>query len=621
MIIGIDWGSYLDYRGEVMLPWSELVREVGVSFAVFKGAQEQISDYGNYSTVKNIQAARAAGVPIVGCYYWHDPTASPSFLVELYSQAITREQPDFIAVDIEQWDDGNGNKLPPAQISETARLLCEGLRDRHPDKRVIVYSRQNFPTSFSPAMNAWLPAFNGGWVASWPDYGLDVYHAPSWVYVRAGMTRHNVDKYFTRKDLWEVINIADWQPSNMEAWSTWRIWQYSSRMMLPVGSTYGGQLDWNIFNGTLDEMLDWIGKKETSPMAQIYNKLTPTNQRAWVMEMLPTQKSTIPLDQWGVDALILQMASMSFWTGSHRICATEGTFAGRFDQAAAAGVPVIGKFIIDAALFMDEMKSKPELDGHSVWQNIALPGLMGAWAIGAGDWVTQTAQCWDKVRAGTIKFREIKALIIEQTSTKTFKGADLASTWQAYVLGYVVDKLRVLMQAGAIPTVPIIYKTSKEWLAANYNGEVETGLNSRASWMWMAITEETLSSTNVFDDLWSIYQYAPGDTFKWSILPYLYDERVVMLEFSAGNQRMSKMVDAAGAPSAVNLSLWCDTATKLQEFLKTSAVVVTPPPVEPPPVVVTPPPVVVTPPAAGATLDEVMLAIMELRARFDTIFK
>ncbi len=577
MIIGVDWGSYLDYKANVMLPWADLVQRCGVQFAVFKGAQEQISANGNYSTVKNMQAARAAGVPIVGCYYWHDPTASPSYLVEIYSQAIAREQPDFIAVDIEQWEDGFGGRVASAKISETARVLCEGLRDRHPGKRVIVYSRRNFPQGYAPQMDVWLPAFDGGWVASWPDYGMQVYHAPSWEYIRGGQAKHLMAAGAS-----EDIQIADWQPSNMAAWKTWRIWQYSSRMMLPVDASYGGQLDWNVFDGSLNEMLNWAGMKGSETMTGIYKSSVPMAQRgrfAW----LSADDKNIDISGacMGVDALMLGMCSQASGNMTVLKDAAFQTWAGR------ATVPVLGVISMDQNLFWNKEITLPVFQARTMWTNETLRAIIDQWR---SEQIPQAE--WDahklNITAGS-GWHKLGGLVLFMSTTMA-KGSQINGMWQQAIVDDLLKPLTTLMQGGYIPSVPIYLMASSAWYKV-YDGDSSWVPGARIASKQLAglgltrvygqdepgLITDAAPMAKPMTAMSELWQYVPADTYTYPIkLTGGIDFQFFV--FSFNRLRVSSMFYPVAAITPVTVGVWCDTAANMG----LGTVTTTPPIVVPP---------------------------------------
>jgi hypothetical protein len=102
MIQASDWGSYLGPTGNIILPFKRL-KEQGVECWIFKGGQEVDTPTQKISTTKNMAAARAEGVSLVGCYYWNDPLVSAQNQIDTYSRLIDAEKPDFIGIDIEQW--------------------------------------------------------------------------------------------------------------------------------------------------------------------------------------------------------------------------------------------------------------------------------------------------------------------------------------------------------------------------------------------------------------------------------------------------------------------------------------------------------------------------------------
>lgn len=237
---GVDWGSYLGPCGEISMPWELLIQNAGVQFAIFKGDQEDATV--NISTQKNMAAARANGI-VVGCYYWDFPGWSAQYKIDHYSTAIDRERPDFIAYDIEDHLVNGGVKSPDG-ISEGAKFTCNGLKERFPQLKIVPYTAKWFVQSWAPPMAGWLPQYKGNeWVASYYDYGEESYRL-EWDQIRQ-------------------TPEAGYLPALPPGWNSWKFWQYSSRIRLPLmeagGIIYDHQIDWNLFNGTLDELKAWCG--------------------------------------------------------------------------------------------------------------------------------------------------------------------------------------------------------------------------------------------------------------------------------------------------------------------------------------------------------------------------
>jgi hypothetical protein len=258
----LDWGSYLFWDKSIMFDWKTLHDKAGVECAIFKGNETNYA--GSYSTVLNIEAARAI-LPVVGCYYWHDPSAAPSYLLDIYKKAIDREKPDFIMLDTEQAYDGYGNKIDPNRISDTGQALFEGLKAAYSQKKIGDYTRKDFVLSFSPPMLKWLPNTDGNWWAGGPDYGTNRYRL-TYAQISANLSHRWIAPWTA--DSFDTVDLSTWEPSLPAGITTWKFWQYSSRILLPAGEPveYDHQEDWSFFNGSLSDLQAWAGLAVTPPV-------------------------------------------------------------------------------------------------------------------------------------------------------------------------------------------------------------------------------------------------------------------------------------------------------------------------------------------------------------------
>jgi hypothetical protein len=261
MVRAIDWGAYLSPVHGCNLPWELLIEKAHVEVFICKGDQEDAAN--NLSTLKNIQFARDSGVPVIGCYYWYFPGMSAQFQIDLYSRAIEREKPDFIAVDIEDHQ-VNGVEKDPFRLSEGAKFTCAGLKERFPELCLFPYTRADFVSQFAPDMAKWLPDYaKFEWVAAWPDYGLRPYRL-AWEEIASN---HMFQAKSRRSRGGIPIDISDMGPKLPKGWNHWAIWQYSSRIQPPaadvVDTFFDHQYDWNLIQASLDEFKTLIGKGKT----------------------------------------------------------------------------------------------------------------------------------------------------------------------------------------------------------------------------------------------------------------------------------------------------------------------------------------------------------------------
>ena len=236
MIYGQDWGAYLTATGLLEIPFGPL-HEVGLcDFFVCKGDQEAPG----LSSTTNIKVARAAGVEVVGAYYWHYPTWSAQYGIDEYSKAIDREKPDFIALDMEA-----GYGKSSLAISENAKFLCAGMHANFPDKPMFIYTSQNYINNTTPDSNSWIGNY-GRWIASWPDWGVP----------------HSDPERLLLPEKIKACAFPTFNPYMPTAWKgkAWQLWQYGT-WQIPegYGYPYYHQYDWDAFNGTLADLKKLCG--------------------------------------------------------------------------------------------------------------------------------------------------------------------------------------------------------------------------------------------------------------------------------------------------------------------------------------------------------------------------
>ena len=235
---------------------------VHVDFVIVKGCQN--------TTEAHVKAARNAG-KITALYFWHDPIQSPSYQLGRFVNDIEKFKPDFIVLDIEQyWKDWNQytaylqGKLAQKsmkvftskEISNSALAVMKGLA---PYGKLAAYTAPWFINSWSPDMLAWLPNYDY-FGAQYVDYGKAVYKA-------------------TAEQFTGILNGKTMSlPKGVK---TWKLWQYSSRMILPTTSA---PLDCDVFNGTLDELKAWCGIK-TAPVQEIQQPETGVGLSEWAKSL------------------------------------------------------------------------------------------------------------------------------------------------------------------------------------------------------------------------------------------------------------------------------------------------------------------------------------------------
>ena len=145
-------------------------------------------------------------------------------------------------------------RFGPFTLSEHYRKVAVQVTGDNPAKKVLLYTSKPFVDSWAPSMSAWLGSFDGGFGASWPDYGKAVYYL-DWTAIQA-------------------YPPEDCVPALPKGWTTWRFWQTSSRIrplefQNDAASGYDHNYDWGLFNGTRDDLLAWLGKPAPAPVLPV----------------------------------------------------------------------------------------------------------------------------------------------------------------------------------------------------------------------------------------------------------------------------------------------------------------------------------------------------------------
>lgn len=561
-IRGIDWGSYLTWNQLIQIPFKELVENAGIKFFITKSDQEQIDPvYGNYSTLKNMQAARDAGIKRVGNYVWSFPNGNLKYWLDRYKRSIDKEKPDFIYIDIEQWDDGAGNRVDPQRMSDFNQGLYEGLVSLYPERQVGIYTRKDIVTYWSPPMSKWIGKANGtGWLASWPDYGLLIYNF-TWQQIIQNMVKRNLDTTGKVTTNWDIVTLTDdWGPSNLNEWDKWSIWQYSSRMRYPIiGWPYDNQTDWCFFNGTEEDMDNWIAKKEVQPMASIYEFTTPQSKRGRLVQIDGKTKTANNTEIiTNSDAVVLKMGGMDGKKGGGNELYEEPGYAIRVNQFPKK----IALFNLDAGYWLWKQMNQGPVEEMQPEDNPVIKKIQYLLSLG-----------------------KVNALMLHIGEDKTHLGKPIEDTWQKSTLLNVLDKILVLQDKKQFPDIKIIVRTDP-WFLLEYPNEFSTYLYGKKDRVYVSLADFTgftptpgphVNSLKTVFDTWY-----PPDSFKYYALPFGYykdelgnEDRVVMHWYSSMRYFVDGMlVSNTNEQVPVDIFLWCDTKEKLDLFLGEGDIIV-----------------------------------------------
>jgi lysozyme len=546
-----------------VIDWPRLA-ELGVGIIVRCG-QSNFED-GRFQ--EHYANALAAGVP-VGIYFFFQPNLGPEVQITEFLRIYNglAVKPKVISLDVENiaYTDANGTKiniLPPSpEIHSVWLMQWLSAVEKATGITPGIYTRQNYWDEWVRRSGAkvnykgidyTLPNWSHYWlwVASWTNYSSDI-RMP--------------------KD-----------------WTTWKVWQYEGGTGRQDG--IAGPVDLDSYNGTQDQMIEFFGKKVTTPMATLLYKTTVKQaDRATLFTWRSDQALKVAPTELGANAVILRMGGYDEWDAGHKHMPvySDPTFKGRFKQLATAGIPVIGRFNIHGGRWGIEQFGKEPIEFQScpgnfdeaqkqdsVRQNLALPGLLSSWCDGNFS--------MDGLFAKTLKWLDVKAIEIGSTKTIGFKDQPVNDFWQTLSFNHTANPLRWLMLRGYIPNVPIILYTGPWWLWL-YQNDFTMMLNNAKEWLWLHLGEWTQTNTREFPTLSELWEFRPADSFKFTSYPDLYFERILAHEYSDQSLKVKgQLTDANGGSVTVSLNLWNDTQAAMGNFLGATITPPIEPPIEPP---------------------------------------
>ena len=559
---------YLSWCQPYPIDWQTLKQNVGG--VMIRSSQ---ATYEDELFRKHYQAAVESDTPFLLWHFWQpNQPAAPQveFLKGLLNSLPVK--PKAIALDVESiewWKDGvrQPDIVPPSVDFSHREMLaaCKALAAL--GYKVGFYTRKDYFerwTYNSPDwLNYWL------WIAAWYQYTGNVPPALPW------------------------------------GWTDYKIHQYGGGQYNAIPGIGANSVCLEYWNGTPEQINEYFvssggytppTEPPTTGGSMIHNKDVAQNKRAWVMTVESDQKLTVDWKSTWVDAYILSMGGVFFRKladGNKRLFIEADTsFAGRCSEVALAGLPVVGRFVLDAGALLKAGWTASAAEAP-LKENEITKALMNAWC--GANWT------WDQVLTKKAAWREVAAIELELINTSGYPdSAVVGNDWQKRVIKTVTDHIRYLQQGGFAPNIPIILYTTPEFLAQYDKPDTDFALwlAGQTGWLWLHLRQTTLDSTATFYAPTNVFAFPPADAFTWSYCPAGYFERVVMHEFTYGKQKLTCLVDAGGAASEAGLSLGCDDAAWLFKFLDIEAPM---PPVEPP----------VEPPAPE--LSELYEAIAELR--------
>lgn len=227
----------------------QLFKDLGGTAVVIKSSMQLGFDP---KLFESMSRAKQAGL-LTGIYHWVDPIPnSINKQVDLFSEAIQRTNPDFLAGDVEQWwsDWGAFNdycnrkisvsqvpRLSDKKISDFTKAWFHAITRNYPNKRLLLYSGYWF-SGYSPSMKKWVEDF-AYWGADYRKYPKKI------------MTYPEVEEWA------QGIENLKMFPGTKQS----ILHQFTSSVLIPGLNVDWGrdkQVDLNVTINSKEEFIDWV---------------------------------------------------------------------------------------------------------------------------------------------------------------------------------------------------------------------------------------------------------------------------------------------------------------------------------------------------------------------------
>lgn len=256
---GSDFGPFC-INGASPIPFNDFVTKLDHKFFIGQGGFAENIPAG-YSTKINLIAARAAGIPLVGEYYWLDAEDNIQATIDFWSKDIDSNRPDFCEYDLEQ-DRNQSIIYSDKQITNFVTGVIFGMEARYPQLQHSLYSRPDFIRTSCPSLIPWLKTRAYPWWAANPGYGLPTYYL-SYDDIKAGVMKV-VTNYNTVPYSWKWANVYNdnlGPDMSLSASGGHWLWQCGGNRRA-IGTIW--EYDWNYWQGDFASM--WAWAKKTTPI-------------------------------------------------------------------------------------------------------------------------------------------------------------------------------------------------------------------------------------------------------------------------------------------------------------------------------------------------------------------
>ncbi len=448
----------------------------------------------------------------------------------------------------------------------------------------------------------------------------------------------NTPGIYTRADYWNLwtLRIYDWAhfflwiaswtnySSNIRMpldWKVWTVWQWIGGENRQDGVI--GPVDGNYFNGSQANMVAYFTvetPKETL-VTNTYKTDVLINDRAFGTALtIDDPREDMPAIAAASNFVMLQVGGSEGQPGSGNELHSDGdTFRIRADRAHANGLMVGGWFTLDA--------------GYCLWREFMFDGVSDyrkrpftaseTLKTFLETWRKLGTFGWDKLNADDGNWHPMDMIVLSVYETTTHIGKGISGAWQVAVIDDMVKYLKILMDGGYIPQVPV-YVYSVPGFFQKYDTDLSVYLNN-------SLINKSISGIGMGDPLWPQIQSADtwplaevsksfrySNEYKYPFVPFGCEGAVKFFMYSWDRFLVKEVMNRDGSPRTVAVITWCDTPAGMKKELNFGVVVPAPVEPPPPPPPIDPPPV--EPPLESGKLDKILALVLAIYDKLIAFF-
>lgn len=551
--------NYNQYSQPTAIDWAKVASHPKVRGVMVKCSEGTWIGYPEGVALDQMNRANAVGLHVIPYHFWSynvDPAGQAANFKRVWGKANFK--PKRFMVDIEDCSDQEARPPTEAILEADYPLWIPKARKIAGSVKATLDAVAQ-STGVAPIWYGgewyqgwwtWMATMDGvdmSWIKLYPHHCAS-YTAP-WMYLCTGFT---------------LEQTLFWQ------------WTSSPPEDKQIdGFPYKERIDMNYWLKSEAEFYEFMGADqpggEVTPPPETGGVMAGTYKIDVAQELrgtfIPVTDEDKSVDIAGVgkyaNAVMLKIGGSDGVIGSGQELYAESAWPIRVAQAKAAGVPIIGLVNLSAAYHLWKEHEENILEKPYA-ENKILEMVMRAWRSVPLD--------YSNLSATDGKWQPVKALVFWQYERNMNDGRPIPEPWFRITLQYALKFLDIWRKSGAIPNIPI-YVMGTDGFFSDFRGDYGTALtNMKKNGMLSGCgiihpVFETAPVATPFANLGEALAFRPGNDFKYSYVPYGYEEATVFHLYTYGRLLSPEFKDKDGNLSPISACAWCDTPTEMGKTL------------------------------------------------------